>query len=75
MVKKFPISVVMLIVIITIGIAGVLSMNPAQTTSRPVVSGLVQGDTFTYSIKSYSNVYDLNATIPTTFSQFNQTDW
>ena len=74
MTKKLYIAIVLL-VILCVATAAIIYTTTQPPSLKSAVSGVNVGDTFTYSLKGFSNLTDQNAVTPDYFSQFNETEY
>jgi hypothetical protein len=74
MAKKLYLIIGVAIIIVAIIAAAFLSSQNSTSPPIKVVSSLVPGDTFTYSINGYADIIEGNGTIPASFSELNKTD-
>jgi hypothetical protein len=76
MARKIYISIAIIALIVVAVAFAVNYLNqPPQTEPPLILSGLKEGDTFTYSIKGIASLTDPNATIPKSFLDLNQTQY
>ncbi len=75
MFKKIYLIIAVIVIAVVISIAAVLSIPNQPIPSIKAVTNLVPGDTFTYSIKGYSDFLADNASEPASFKELNQTDF
>lgn len=76
MVKKIYIAIFLIAILcVAIAYAVTLLTQPPQTPSETAVSGIKEGNVFTYGIQGLSTKIDENATIPASFLELNQTQY
>jgi hypothetical protein len=74
MAKKLYLIIGAAIIIVAIIAAAFVSTQNSTNPPVKVVSSLVPGDNFIYSIKGYTDIIEGNGTIPANFSELNKTD-
>lgn len=79
MFKKLHKTILLILIVFlcVVAVVAVLLYQPLinQTPNETVVAGVVVGDVFTYSIRTYATIIDANATVPESFYQLNMTEW
>ena len=77
--KKLYIAIALLVVVCVVT-AAIVYAATQPSPPKPAVTGVSVGDTFTYSIKGFSTMYDTNVASPNgiiryDFNQYNQTEY
>jgi hypothetical protein len=76
--KKVYLAIIVLAVLVVASVAAFYALQTPPNTEEPepvIKAGVKAGDTFTYSIKGMAETSNENVTVPTSFSELNQTDY